>query len=90
MPDAAATPNTMVMPTGSCTGTMQILPADHIKGRVMLREIGQQCAVPFDRLLTGLQLSADTSGNTTIKDLVGAGKLLDVTDVQKGGGELQQ
>ncbi len=34
VPDAAATSNTMVTPTGSCTDTMQILPADHIKGKL--------------------------------------------------------
>lgn len=33
MPDAAATPNTTVTPTGSCTDTVQILPVDHIKGK---------------------------------------------------------
>ncbi len=34
MPNATATPNTIVTPTGSCTDTVQILPVDHIKGKL--------------------------------------------------------
>ncbi len=34
MPDATATPNITVTPTTSCTDTVQILPADLIKGKL--------------------------------------------------------
>ena len=66
----------------------QILPADQIKGKMTLREVSQQCAVPLDQLLAALKLS-DVSPDTTIKDLISQSKLVDVTDVQTATAKLQ-
>jgi hypothetical protein len=72
------------MPAGS------ILPADQIKGKNTLREVSVQCQVPMDKLLAGLKLDPKTDSNTAIKDLISAGKLTEVTDVQKVVTELQK
>jgi hypothetical protein len=68
----------------------QVLPADQIKGRMTLREVSQQCAVPLDKIIAGLKLPADTNPDTTIKDLIAQGKLIEVTDVQKVVATLQK
>ncbi len=60
----------------------QVLPSDQIKGKMTLREVSQQCAVPLDKLRDALKLS-NVSPDTAIKDLIAQGKLVDVTDVQK-------
>ncbi|MBI5034377.1 MAG: hypothetical protein HZB51_27965 [Chloroflexi bacterium] len=67
----------------------QALPANQIKGKNTLREVSEQCQVPMDKLLAGLKLDAKTDPNTAIKDLISAGKLTEVTDVQKVVAELQ-
>jgi hypothetical protein len=71
---------THATPTPLVTG--QILPADLIKGKMTLREVSQQCAVPLDKLLAALKMS-DINPDTAIKDLIAQSKLVDVTDVQK-------
>lgn len=94
-PVAAATP-TSVKGSGEGTGTGptplpagQVLPADQIKGKMTLKDVSAQCAVPLDRLLSKLNLPANTSPDTAIKDLISQGKLTEVTDVQKVVAELQ-
>ncbi len=67
----------------------QILPADQIKGRMTLREVSSQCAVPLDAILQKLNLPPNTSPDTAIKDLIAQGKLTEATDVQKVVAELQ-
>ncbi len=96
-----ATPVATAVHTGSGTGdgtgtgptplpAGQILPADQIKGRMTLREVSEQCAVPLDKLLAGLKLAPDTDPNTALKDLIGAGRIAEVTAVQQVVAELQK
>lgn len=68
----------------------QILPADQIKGRMTLREVADQCAVPLDKLLAALNLPADTDPNTGLKDLINSGKIADVDPVRVAVAALQQ
>ncbi len=86
-PTVSGTPGASITPTGSSNG--QVLPADQIKGRMTLREVSDQCAVPFEQLLASLKLPATTNEGTAIKDLVSAGTLTDVTEVQKAVAALQ-
>ncbi len=86
---AAATP-TAAKGTGSEAGTGptplpagQILPASQIRGSMTLQSVSQQCAVPLSQVIAGLNLPAETNPDTLIKDLVGQGKISQVTDVQK-------
>ena len=67
----------------------QILPADQIKGRMTLREVADQCAVPLDQLLLALNLPADTDPNIGLKDLINTGKLADVDPVRVAVAALQ-
>ncbi len=55
-----------------------------------LCEVSDQCAVPLDKLLTGLNLAPDTDPNTALKDLIGDRKIAQVTVVQQVAGELQR
>ncbi len=68
----------------------QVLPADQIKGRMTLREVSEQCAVPLDQLLAALNLPSDTDPNVAIKDLISQGTLSDVTVVKDAVAKLQQ
>jgi hypothetical protein len=83
----AVTGETHVTPTPLPSG--QVLPADQIKGKNTLKEVSEQCAVPLDKLLAGLKLDPKTDPNSAIKDLISAGKLTEVTDVQKVVATLQ-
>jgi hypothetical protein len=67
----------------------QVLPADQIKGRLTLREVSDQCAVPLDQLLAVLNLPPDTDPNVAIKDLISQGKLSEVTVVKDAVAKLQ-
>ena len=67
----------------------QVLPADQIKGRMTLREVSDQCAVPIDQLLAALNLPANTDPNVAIKDLINAGTLNEVTAVKDAVAKLQ-
>ncbi len=67
----------------------QILSADQIKGKMTLKEVSDQCAVPLDQLLAGLKFASNTDPNTAIKDLIAQGKIAEVTDVQKVVAALQ-
>ena len=82
--------------TGDGTGTGptplppgQILPADQIKGRMTLREVSDQCAVPLDQLLAALNLPPDTNPNFALKDLANAGQIAEVTVVKDAVAKLQ-
>lgn len=86
-PGAGAGTGTGVGPTPLPPG--QILPADQIKGRMTLREVADQCAVPLDQLLLALNLPADTDPNTGLKDLINSGKLADVDPVRVAVAALQ-
>ncbi len=68
----------------------QVLPADQIKGRMTLREVSDQCAVPLDQLLAALNLPATTDPNVAIKDLINAGTLTEVTVVKDAVAKLQR
>jgi hypothetical protein len=68
----------------------QVLPADQIKGRMTLREVSEQCAVPLDQLLAALSLPPDTDPNVAIKDLISQGTLSEVTAVKDAVAKLQQ
>ncbi len=92
VPAATSTP----APKGTDGGTGptplpagQILPADQIKGRMTLREVSSQCAVPLDAILQKLNLPPTTSPDTAIKDLIAQGKLTEATEVQTVVAELQ-
>ncbi len=67
----------------------QILPASQIKGSMTLRSVSEQCAVRLDQVIAGLDLPAGTNPDTLIKDLVGQGKINEVTAVQKVVASLQ-
>jgi hypothetical protein len=67
----------------------QILAADEIKGRMTLRDVADQCAVPLDQLLAALNLPADLDPNTAIKDLINTGKIADVDPVRVAVAGLQ-
>jgi hypothetical protein len=68
----------------------QVLPADQIRGRLTLREVSDQCAVPLDQLLAALNLPPDINANITLKDLAGAGKISEVTAVKAAVMKLQK
>jgi hypothetical protein len=68
----------------------QILPADQIKGRMTLRDVSSQCAVPLDQLLAALNLPPDTDPSVAIKDLIAQGKLSEVTAVKDAAAQLQK
>lgn len=68
----------------------QVLAASDIKGRMTLGEVSDQCAVPLAELLAKLKLAPDTNPNTALKDLVSAGKLGEVSDVQSVVAEMQK
>lgn len=89
---------THVPGTGSGTGTRptptplpsgQVLPASEIKGSMSLKTVSQQCGVPLEKILAGLNLPADTNPETLLKDLVTQGKIKEVTDVQQVVEKLQ-
>lgn len=67
----------------------QVLPADQIKGRMTLREVSDQCAVPLDQLLLALNLPLDTDPNVALKDLISQGTLSEVTPVKDAVAQLQ-
>jgi hypothetical protein len=92
-PVASTTPTTKGPGADGGTGTTplppgQVLPADQIKGKMTLREVSAQCAVPLDALLQKLNLTG-ISPDTLIKDLIAKKSLSEVTDVQKAVAELQ-
>ena len=105
LPQPTATPIATVTHTQSITGTQhtgdgtglgptplppgQVLPADQIKGRMTLREVADQCAVPLDQLLSALNLPPDTNPNVALKDLINAGTLAEVTAVKDAVAKLQ-
>jgi hypothetical protein len=84
---ATASAVTHATPTPLPAG--QVLPANQIKGSMTLRSASQQCAVPLDQVIAGLKLPAETNPDALIKDLVGQGKISEVTAVQKVVAELQ-
>ncbi len=95
VPTTAPTAADKVSGDGTGTGPTplpagQILPADQIKGKMTLKEVSAQCAVPLDALLLKLNLPADTSPDTAIKDLIAQGRLTEATDVQKVVAEMQR
>jgi hypothetical protein len=67
----------------------QVLPASQIKGSMSLKTVSQQCGVPLEKILAGLNLPADTNPDTLLKDLVTQGKIKEVTDVQQVVEKLQ-
>jgi hypothetical protein len=99
IPQPTATPLVPTLPiTGAHAGTGlgptplppgQILPAGQIKGRLTLREVAEQCAVPLDKLLAALNLPADTDPNTGLKDLISSGQIADVEPVRVAVAKLQ-
>lgn len=74
-------------PTPLPLGT--VMPTDQIKGKMTLREVSQQCAVPLDKLLAALKLN-DSYADTAIKDLVAQGKIAEVAAVQAAAAEMQR
>jgi hypothetical protein len=67
----------------------QVLPGSGVKGRMTLREISTQCAVPLDALRSALGLPADVDPNAALRDLIAQGKLTDVAAVQQAVTALQ-
>ena len=86
----AAAPTPIPAATAAATTAAQALPADQIKGKMTLREVSTQCAVPLTDLLAALKLPADTDPNALIKDLVAQGKLAEVSAVQSAVAVLQK
>lgn len=100
-PQAVSTPEHTQAITGTHSGAGtgvgptplppgQVLPADQIKGRLTLREVSEQCAVPLDQLLAALNLPTTTDSDVAIKDLINAGTLTEVTAVKDAVVKLQQ
>jgi len=77
-PEAIATEHTGPPPPPEGT----ILAASEIKGRHTLLEITDQCQVPLDALLAGLNLPADADPNLAIKDLASSGAIESVEVVR--------
>ena len=67
----------------------QVLPASQIKGKMTLREISEQCAVPLDALIKELKLSPDTDTTAQVKVLVEQKVLTEVSQVQAAVEALQ-
>ena len=86
-PAVAATPTPHATPSPLPAGT--VLTGSDVKGRMTLREVSDQCALPLDALLQALQLPADTDPAVAIKDLVAQGRLAEVTTVQQAVTTLQ-
>ena len=86
----AAAPTPISAATAAATTAAQVLPADQIKGKMTLREVSEQCAVPLTDLLAALKLPADTDPNALIKDLVAQGKLAEISAVQQAVSALQK
>ena len=92
LPTLVATPSadkTATHPTPTPLPAGQILAADQIKGKMTLKEVSDQCAVPLVQLMADLKFASNTDPNTAIKDLISQGKLTEVTDVQKAVAALQ-
>jgi hypothetical protein len=96
-PTATPQPITGTLHSGDGTGVGptplppgQVLPADQIKGRMTLREVAEQCAVPLDQLLAALNLPTTTDSDVAIKDLINAGTLTEVTVVKDAVVKLQR
>ena len=47
----------------------QVLPASQIKGTMTLRDVSQQCGVPFDKMLAAAKLPAGTNPEIQVKSL---------------------
>jgi len=97
-PPSPLTPAQVATPSAEKTATHAtptplpaslVLAADQIKGKMTLKEVSDQCAVPLDQLFSGLKLESNTGPNTAIKDLILQGKITEVTDVQKVVARLQ-
>lgn len=94
--DKTPTPVEIVTPSSVIHGSPtplpagQVLPADQVKGRMSLREVSDQCAVPLDQLLAALELSPETNPDTLLKDLVAEGQISEITSVQQAVGGLQK
>ena len=84
-PAVAATPHATPSPLPAGT----VLTGSDVKGRMTLREVSDQCALPLDALLQALHLPADTDPAVAIKDLVAQGRLAEVTTVQQAVTTLQ-
>ena len=67
----------------------QVLPYDQIKGKMTLREVADQCAVPLAELLVALNLPANTNPAIEVKSLVADGKIAEVTAVREAVRVLQ-
>ena len=87
VPGSASGDGTGTGPTPLPAG--QILPADQIKGKLTLRQVSEQCAVPLDALLAEIGLPANTAPDTGLKDLVSQGVLTEVAQVQAAVAKLQ-
>jgi hypothetical protein len=93
-PTATPRPGTGANATGDhATPTLlqdgYVLPGSEVKGRMNLREVSDQCAVPLEALLSALGLPANTDPNTALRDLISQGKLAEVTAVQQAVTALQ-
>ncbi len=67
----------------------QVLPADQIKGRMTLREVSEQCAVPLEKILEALKLPAGTDLDAAVKDLVAQGVLAELETLRLAVADLQ-
>jgi hypothetical protein len=81
-PTAHLTLTTTPRPSATPLPADQVLPASEIKGKMTLREISDQCAIPLDALLKGLNLALNTDPNTQAKALVDQGLVSEVEQVQ--------
>jgi hypothetical protein len=67
----------------------QVLPADQIKGRMTLREVSEQCAVPLEKILEALKLPAGTDPDAAVKDLVAQGVFAELEILRLAVADLQ-
>jgi hypothetical protein len=67
----------------------QVLPADQIKGRMTLREVSEQCAVPLEKILEAMKLPAGTDPDAAVKDLVEQGVFAELETLRLAVADLQ-
>ncbi len=70
-----------VRPTPTSMPAGVVLTVDQIKGSMTLSKVSEQTGLPLSAILDTLKLSGNDA-NAAIKDLISAGKLIEVTQVR--------
>ena len=78
-----------VRPTPTPMPAGVVLTVDQIKGSMTLSQVSEQTGLPLGAILDALKLSGNDA-NAAIKDLIAAGKLIEVTQVRDAVTTLQK